>query len=78
MDEVDKHAPWDVEMIVFGNKIDDTAEVQVTDEDIKKFEDLHKLKVYKCSAKTGENVETGFIEMARRLIKKFDLSSIED
>ncbi len=64
IEEAEKNAPKEVEIIVFGNKSDNEEEREVTDQDISEFEKATGLVVFKCSAKTGKNVEDGFIEMA--------------
>jgi GTPase SAR1 family protein len=52
--EVEKHSGEDVTIMVLANKADcNPDEVEVTDADIKKFEEERKIKVIKASAKTG-------------------------
>ena len=62
--------------MVLANKSDSAAdEVEVTEADIKKFEEETGLKVLKTSAKTGENVDESFIEMTKKLIIKRNSST---
>lgn len=41
LSEIEKHSGSDVKIMVFANKMDDEAEVQVTDEEIAQFEAEH-------------------------------------
>lgn len=76
MKEVEKHSGEDVTIMVLANKSDCAEdEVEVSDTDIKKFEEEAKLKVIKCSAKTGQNVDESFLEMTKKLIVKKNNSS---
>jgi GTPase SAR1 family protein len=76
MKEVEKHSEKDVTVMVLANKADCAQEeVEVTDVDIKKFEEENKLKVMKVSAKTGLNVDDSFLEMTKKLIIKKNNSS---
>ena len=80
MKEVEKHSGEDVTVMVLANKADCAQEeVEVSDIDIKKFEEEYKgLKVMKVSAKTGLNVDESFLEMTKKLIVKKNNSSQED
>ncbi len=69
--EVEKHSGEDVSIMVLANKSDvPSDEIEVTDSDIKKFEDDTGLKVLRTSAKSGSNVDESFLEMTKRLIVK--------
>jgi len=70
MKEVEKHSGEDVTIMVLANKSDMEDEVEVSETDIKKFEEEYKLKVIKTSAKTGLNVDESFLEMTKKLIVK--------
>ncbi len=79
MKEVEKHSGEDVTVMVLANKSDSPAdEIEVTDVDIKKFEEETKFKVIKTSAKTGQNVDESFLEMTKKLIVKKNNSSQDD
>ena len=56
--------------MVLANKADMEEEVEVSETDIKKFEEDYKLKVIRTSAKTGTNVDESFLEMTKKLIIK--------
>lgn len=74
--EVEKHSGEDVTVTVLANKSDCLAEeVEVTDADIKKFEEESGIKVIKTSAKTGENVDESFLDMTKKLIVKRNSSN---
>jgi GTPase SAR1 family protein len=71
MKEVEKHSGEDVTVMVLANKADCAAdELEVSEADIKKFEEENKLKVMKVSAKSGLNVDESFLEMTKKLIVK--------
>lgn len=79
MKEVEKHSGEDVTVMVLANKSDCPAEeVEVSEADIKKFEEENKLKVMKVSAKTGLNVDESFLEITKKLIVKKNNSSQEE
>ena len=75
--EVEKHSGEDVTIMVLANKSDAEDDVEVSDNDIKKFEEENKIKVTKVSAKTGANVDDSFLDMTKKLIVKKN-SSGED
>ena len=55
--------------MVLGNKMDDEAEIQVTDEEIAQFESQHpNIPIVKTSAKFGTNVDDSFLELTKKLI----------
>ena len=45
-------------------------EPEVSQEDIKEFTNRTGIKVYMCSAKSGENVESTFLTLTETLINK--------
>ena len=57
---------------------DQEREIEVTDEDIKNFEEKHKIKILKTSAKTGDGVDSAFLEMTKGLIKKQNSMTAEE
>ena len=79
MKEVEKHSGEDVTIMVLANKSDSAAdEIEVSDADIKKFEEESKIKVIKTSAKSGQNVDESFLEMTKKLIVKKNNSSQDE
>ena len=69
LNEIDKHSGSDVKIMVFANKMDDEAEIQVTDEEIQQFEQTHpNIPVVKTSAKFGTNVDDSFLDLTKKLI----------
>lgn len=68
--EIRNSAPEDIEIVVFGNKADLEEDIEVTDEEIDAFSKKSGLKVIKCSAKSAENVEKGFLSLTSKLIEK--------
>lgn len=77
--EVEKHSGEDVTVTVLANKADcPPEEHEVTDADIKKFEEETGIKVMKTSAKTGQNVDESFLDMTKKLIVKRNSTTQED
>ena len=70
MKEVEKHSGEDVTIMVLANKSDAEDDIEVSENDIKKFEEENKIKVIKVSAKTGANVDDSFLDMTKKLIVK--------
>ena len=68
--EVEKHAKSNVSIIVIGNKSDASKDGanEVSEIDIAKFQKDNNLKVYYASAKTGDNVESSFLNLTSELI----------
>ena len=74
--EVEKHSGEDVSVLILANKSDSTAEeLEVTEADMKKFEEETGLKILKTSAKSGQNVDESFLEMTKKLIVKRNSST---
>jgi GTPase SAR1 family protein len=61
-----------------ANKSDVEEEAEVSEADIKKFEEEYKLKVIKTSAKAGTNVDESFLEMTKKLIIKKNSSGQDE
>ncbi|TET91241.1 MAG: GTP-binding protein [Methanomassiliicoccales archaeon] len=55
---------------VLANKIDLTHEMQFSETDVKGISGFYESRYLLTSAKTGENVENAFIEMARAVVDK--------
>jgi selenocysteine-specific translation elongation factor len=58
--------------MVFANKSDitDPEELQVTEQDIAAFVEEYKIPVIKTSARTGDQVDSSFLDMTKHLIRK--------
>jgi len=78
MKEVEKHSGEDVSIMVLANKSDLEEEIEVSEAEIKQFEEEYKTKVVRTSAKTGKNVDESFLEMTKKLIVKKNSSNQED
>ena len=70
--EIEKNVGLDIKIMVFANKSDvtDPEELQVTDEDIKAFVEEYKIPVIRTSARTGDQVDSSFLDMTKSLIVK--------
>jgi small GTP-binding protein len=73
-------APWlqsvrsavgPIPTIVLGNKADLTEQTDVSEEDVTSALGPFGLRVQRTSAKTGENVEAAFLDLARDLVGDF-------
>lgn len=53
-----------------GNKMDLKEGIVITESDVKRISDSYESSYFLTSAKTGENVEKAFLEVARRVIEK--------
>ena len=58
-------------IILVGNKADLIEQREVTDVDIENFRKINNYVYYEASAKTGENVETLFMELAKKLYSSY-------
>eukprot|EP00806_Schmidingerella_arcuata_P002489 Macronucleus_3249.p1 GENE.Macronucleus_3249~~Macronucleus_3249.p1 ORF type:complete len:220 (+),score=19.43 Macronucleus_3249:1-660(+) len=71
--EVEKHGKTDVQIVVIANKADqceDGLEPEVSEADIAEFTRRRGIEVYRCSAKSGQNVESTFLKLTEILISK--------
>ena len=68
--EVKKSAPEDTIIVAFANKWDLYDERQISEEEIKSFEERTGIQVIETSAKSAENVEKGFLMLTSKLIEK--------
>ena len=69
LSEIEKHSGTDIQVMVLANKMDDEAEIQVSDEEIAQFESQHpNIPLIKTSAKFGTNVDDSFLELTKKLI----------
>ena len=68
--EVKKSAPEDTTIVAFANKWDLYDERQISEEEIKSFEERTGIQVIETSAKSAENVEKGFLMLTSKLIEK--------
>lgn len=72
VEEIEKHAHKDVEIVLIGNKMDEKDKIKVTEEMIQKYlsEKLKSSTYYLASAKENNNVESIFNELAEKLVEK--------
>lgn len=60
----------DIPAFVLANKADLTDQYAVTEKDIEKFTEAHSLPVYYTSARTGQNVNEAFTDLAAVISEK--------
>ena len=71
MQEVEKHACENVQIMVIANKCDTPQDKrEVSQEDLKKFTEETGIKIWEASAKTGLNVDKAFHDVTAQLIEK--------
>ena len=71
--EVEKHGKTDVQIVVIANKADqcdEGLEPEVSEQEIEEFTRKRGIQVYRCSAKTGQNVESTFLKLTETLINQ--------
>ena len=77
--EVEKHGGEDVQVMILANKSDMASnEIEVSDAEIKQFEEENNLKVIKTSAKSGLNVDDSFVDITKKLMVKKNNSGQDD
>src|SRR3990172_8737052 len=59
-----------IPLLFLGNKADLADSAQVSDEDLRKFAGTHKAPYYFTSARTGQNVEQAFRQLAQLIAAK--------
>ena len=66
----------DTEMIIVGNKTDIKNEIEVTTENITKFENENNVKIYYTSAKNGDGVEYMFMDLVKKLLNNENIGKV--
>jgi small GTP-binding protein len=70
IEDVKKSCSWEVLMLLIGNKSDLKEKITVSEEEGNKFAQENNVDLILTSAKTGENVESAFKELLKRLVQK--------
>ena len=66
---IKERARDDVKIMVFANKMDDLAEIEVTDDEIAQFESQNpNIQVVKTSGKYGTNIGESFLQLINKMI----------
>lgn len=68
LNEIDKYTDEDVKKILLVNKCDVEDKIEVTEEDLERFSKQHNISYLYTSAKSGHNVDKGFLKMTQELI----------
>ena len=70
INEVKDHAPKDCCFLIIGNKVDNVNERKVTQNKIKELKTKYKCDVIEASARTGNNVELAFQQLAQEMVER--------
>ena len=70
--EAKTHGNKDITLILVGNKSDLEENREVTVEEAHAFADQNSLLYIETSAKTGENVDAAFINVAKEILTKIE------
>ncbi|ORM39930.1 Ras-related protein Rab-1A [Babesia sp. Xinjiang] len=68
LSEVEKFAPDGIQKLLIGNKSDQSQARDVDPSEVQEFSEQHDIPYIEMSAKTGHNVEEGFMSLAERLV----------
>ena len=63
-------------IVLVGNKIDKEQDRIISTEEGEKIANEYGLKLFECSAKTGENIEETFLEVIKKTVENF--TKVED
>ena len=59
-----------------GNKTDIENQIEVTKENITKFENENNVKIYYTSAKNGDGVEDMFMDLVKKLLNNENIGKV--
>jgi Ras-related protein Rab-1A len=76
LSEIDRYASDNVVRVIAGNRIDDVAMRRVPPDEAKDFADSLNVAHFEVSAKTAENIEFMFQQMARAVVEKIRAGSM--
>lgn len=65
----------DYEMILVGNKVDNTQLIQVNKNDIDNFVSAHKIEYIEVSAKNNLNIDEAFLKIINNVVKNTNIIS---
>jgi len=74
--ETKKDVSDNTEIIIVGNKTDIENEIEVTEENITKFENENNVKIYYTSAKNGDGVEDMFMDLVKKLLNNENIGKV--
>ena len=70
INEVKDHAPRDCCILIAGNKVDNVNERKVTQDKIEELKTKFNCDVVETSARTGNNVELAFQQLAQNMVDR--------
>lgn len=70
VDAIEMGDPLMFPFVIFANKADLSENRKVSSEELREFGKMYNCPVFEVSAKTGENVEEGFITVVRRFLEQ--------
>ena len=67
--QIRAEADENVTIFLVGNKIDDVERREISTEEGQELADKFKVPFFECSAKTGENINTTFNELVKKIVE---------
>ncbi|MHA1754147.1 MAG: Rab family GTPase [Candidatus Odinarchaeia archaeon] len=69
LNKIDEYLGKKIPVIILGNKKDLKVSIEVDQKDIEKFREKYNYPYIATSAKTGENVQLAFEDLAKKILK---------
>ena len=70
--DVKSHSTCNTKLILIGNKLDLAKQRQVSYEEARQFAEDNDMMYIETSAKTNDNVDEAFFQLARKIVQSID------